>query len=177
MKNILHENGQAYEELHGRCRFACDYVDRHAITGRALLDIGCGFGWFELFALRHAPASIVGIEPDDRDLETARRSVVSPLATFRQASALALPFPPGSLDTVVCWDVIEHLPKGSEPLFFEEIRRVLRPSGTLYLSTPHHGFRATFSDPAWWLIGHRHYSAAKLGALAGAAGLRVDHTT
>ena len=56
---------------------------------------------------------------------------------FRVASATDLPFEDASFDTVVCWEVLEHLPKTSEQRAFDEIHRVLRPGGTLYLSTPH----------------------------------------
>jgi hypothetical protein len=60
---------------------------------------------------------------------------------------------------------------------FAEVQRVLRPAGRFYLSTPHANLASTLADPAWWLIGHRHYSVARLQALAAEAGFRVDRLT
>jgi SAM-dependent methyltransferase len=89
-------------------------------------------------------------------------------------SAAALPFPDESFDTVVCWEVLEHIPPDSEPTAFREIHRVLRPGGVLYLSTPYASGIARLLDPAWWLIGHRHYRKRALAEFAGAAGLEVE---
>ncbi|MDA3799797.1 MAG: class I SAM-dependent methyltransferase [Kiritimatiellae bacterium] len=177
MKNILDDRAVEYELLHGRCKFCCDFVDIESISGKSVLDIGCGFGWFDLFALRHSPSRVVGIEPQALDLDAARQSVNDPRIVYQEGSALNLPFDSDSFDTVVCWDVIEHLPKMSESTFFKEVYRVLRPSGELYISTPYRSFLSTVFDPAWWLIGHRHYTTARLVALAEDAGLTVPYST
>jgi ubiquinone/menaquinone biosynthesis C-methylase UbiE len=46
----------------------------------------------------------------------------------------ALPFDDGSFDLVLCAETIEHV--RDVQLFLSEIRRVLRPGGTLALTTP-----------------------------------------
>ncbi len=48
--------------------------------------------------------------------------------------AAALPFPDMTFDTVVAFQVLEHLPEPK--LALEEMFRVLRPEGTLLLTTP-----------------------------------------
>jgi SAM-dependent methyltransferase len=177
MKNILNERTSEYEHLHGRCRFCCDFVDVKSISHKSLLDIGCGFGWFDLFALRHSPSQVIGIEPCVRDLDVARQSVNDSRVVYREGSALGLPFASESFHTVVCWDVIEHLPRKSEPAFLKEVHRVLRPSGEFYLSTPNRSLLATALDPAWWIIGHRHYTKQRLSTLVEHAGLTMLNTT
>ncbi|MBA3889591.1 MAG: class I SAM-dependent methyltransferase [Gemmatimonadaceae bacterium] len=177
MKNLLSEHASKYEELHGRCKFSCDYVDSRDITSKEVLDIGCGFGWFEMYALRDSPSCIVGIEPEAKNLQAARESIHDPRAGFQVGSALDLPFQPNSFDTVVCWEVLEHLPVRTEPALFDEVYRVLSPGGSFYLSTPYRSLVGTVSDPAWWLIGHRHYRTEELIALAEGAGLRIQSST
>lgn len=161
-------------DLHGVPLQATQFVAEGDIRGRDVLDVGCGFGWFELFSLSKGIRTITGIDVSESDLETAKHYLNSPKVHLRVASAIELPFPDESFDTVTCWEVLEHIPPNTERQAFQEIRRVLRPQGRLYLSTPHASISARLLDPAWWLIGHRHYSTSNLRSLAESAGLSVD---
>jgi SAM-dependent methyltransferase len=161
-------------DLHGGPAFARTFVDREDLQGCRVLDIGCGFGWFELVALDEHAKQIAAIEPTSRDLATAQTHITDPRVTFHVASATALPFDDSSFDTVVCWEVLEHLPLRSEPQAFAEIARVLAPDGVLYLSTPSADLRSRVTDPAWWLTNHRHYTPERLRELALGAGLSVE---
>jgi SAM-dependent methyltransferase len=160
--------------LHGRVAFARSFVEVDDCANRDILDIGCGFGWFDLVALDRGARSVTGLEPSERDLATVRRHFADERVSLRVGTATDLPFPAASFDTVVCWEVLEHLPQESEPRAFDEIFRVLRPGGVLYLSTPHAAPVATALDPARWLIGHRHYSRIQVAAYASAAGFDVE---
>jgi SAM-dependent methyltransferase len=172
VRNVLDEPPN--RDLHGIQAHAARLVAGEDLTDRTVLDVGCGFGWFELYALDHGVRHVIGLEPDDGQLETARRHITDDRAAFMVGSATSLPFPDESVDTVVCWEVLEHLPRGSEPAAFAEARRVLRTGGALYLSTPYASWRARLLDPAWWLIGHRHYRLDQLERFAGDAGLQPD---
>lgn len=174
MRNILAEAPTATEELHGIRLRATRSVAEGDIRGQDVLDIGCGYGWFELFSVSMGVDSITGIEVSERDLDTARSHLDLPNVHLDVASAISLPFADESFDTVVCWEVLEHIPPNTERQALQEICRVLRPDGRLYLSTPHASISARLFDPAWWLIGHRHYSIARLRQLAESAGLSVD---
>jgi SAM-dependent methyltransferase len=54
------------------------------------------------------------------------------------------------------------------------VHRVLKPGGAFYLSTPYLSFLSTVLDPAWWLIGHRHYSKKKMHELASSTGFKIE---
>ncbi len=153
-------------ELHGRLRYTAHFVHSDDIAGRMVLNVGCGFGWFELYALSMSVGQVVGIEPSLSDLAVALRHIQDERVTFAVGSALRLPFASGTFDTVTCWEVIEHVPEGAEGACLNEFRRVLKPGGVLYLSTPADSLPSTVLDPAHWLIGHRHYSQKQLFALA-----------
>jgi SAM-dependent methyltransferase len=172
MRNILGE--RPTRDLQGVAAYARSFVAVDDCRDRDVLDIGCGFGWFELLALDRGARSIVGIEPRDENLRTAKQHIDDPLVRFQVGDALDLPFVDESFDTVVCWEVLEHLPRQSERRAFAEISRVLRPGGILYLSTPAAALVAKVTDPAWWLIGHRHYRAGDVRRFAEEAGLRVE---
>ena len=160
MKNILNE--KPVENLEGRLEFSTKFTNIEDITNREMLNIGCGFGWFELYALKSGVKHISAIEISELDLKAAIESINDPRADFTVGSAINIPFNSNSFDTVVSWEVIEHIPQNTEDKMFKEVERVLKPGGTFYLSTPHKNFLSCVLDPAWWLIGHRHYSIDQL---------------
>jgi SAM-dependent methyltransferase len=172
MKNILNEKPSA--DLSGRLLFTTKFVANNDIQNMEVLNIGCGFGWFELYALKNKVKKITGIEITEEDLKVARENILDKRAFFKIGSAIALPFADGSFDTVVSWEVIEHIPKHTELQMFNEVKRVLRKGGAFYLSTPYRSFFSCIADPAWWLIGHRHYSMKFLVDLAEKNGFAVE---
>ena len=100
----------------------------------ALLDAGCGDGLY-LEAIGARATRLVGTDISSRILETARataaRSGIEP--ELVQANVESLPFPDGSFDVVLCTQVIEHLLAPGDGV--RELARVLRPGGTLVLTT------------------------------------------
>ena len=173
MKNLLDES--PHRDEHGGTLYGAGLVGAANLSGKDVLDIGCGFGWFAVHALGSGAQSATGIEPVEADLSTARGQIHDERATFVAAGGESLPFDDWSFDTVVMWEVLEHVPKHTEPRVFAEVTRVLRPGGRFFLSTPFRSVRACVTDPAWWLIGHRHYSRQRLLDFASEAGLEVEH--
>src|SRR5207248_3097982 len=108
------------------------------------------------------------------DLATVRASFSEHNVKFVKASATDLPFSDETFDAVVMWEVLEHLPNGTEARAIAELSRVLRPGGRLFLSTPHATPATLATDPARWLIGHRHYSVAQVQSLARGSGLETE---
>ena len=96
--------------------------------GGRILDVGCGSSRI----LGDLPGA-VGVDVLLRKLRFLRPSHPQ----VAQASVFALPFPDASFDTVICSEVIEHIP--DEPVVLGELNRVLRPGGILVLGTPDYG--------------------------------------
>lgn len=94
---------------------------------KSLLDVGCGRG----FLLdRFADAGLTGLTGVDvyDDVESERWNYA------RGDVTAALPFDDASFECVVAGEIIEHVPDPDG--FLREIRRVLKPGGTLVISTP-----------------------------------------
>ncbi|OGH03175.1 MAG: hypothetical protein A2798_01965 [Candidatus Levybacteria bacterium RIFCSPHIGHO2_01_FULL_37_17] len=147
--------------LNGRIKFSTEFVNNSEIKDKRILDIGCGFGWFELNALKRGVREIAGIEITEEDLATAK-NIKNKRVIFKVGDAFKIPFKNNYFDTVVAWEVIEHIPKDTEEIMFKEVRRVLKKNGNFYLSTPYDSFWSKNFDPAWWILGHRHYSKETL---------------
>jgi ubiquinone/menaquinone biosynthesis C-methylase UbiE len=101
-------------------------------SGR-VLDWGCGFGQVSAL-LRERGVEVVAF--DFREELSA--PTVEPLERFPEIHAhvspdpVALPFGDGSFDTVLSCGVLEHVEQPEASL--EEIRRVLLPGGTFYVT-------------------------------------------
>ncbi len=93
-------------------------------SGRAL-DLGCGTG--RNLPLYDARVRAVGLDPCLETLRAARRR--APATPLVLAVAERLPFRAGSFDTVVSGLVFCSVPDTA--LAFDEVRRVLSPSGSL----------------------------------------------
>jgi 2-polyprenyl-3-methyl-5-hydroxy-6-metoxy-1,4-benzoquinol methylase len=172
MRNILNEPTPS--DLHGRLKFTVEqFVERADVQDKAVLDIGCGYGFFELWAARNGVRHITGVDMTADDLVTASRYVQYPNVVFRQGSALEIPLETASCDTVVSWEVIEHVPQNTESVMFKDVARVLQPRGVFYLSTPNRTLRSILGDPTYWLINHRHYSLSFFEKLAAQTGFRI----
>jgi SAM-dependent methyltransferase len=111
------------------------------LRGR-ILDVGCGDGMTDLGVfLRCRPAELVGIDPSRRfDLlpEVASRNHLPDdwsrdgRLRFEAADANDLPFEDDRFDVVLSWGSLEHIAGGYGGTL-QEIRRVLRPGGLLFV--------------------------------------------
>ncbi len=94
-----------------------------------LVDVGCDDGGF-VARLPHRPAIAI-----DRAYPRGWGMDVLRLA----ADATALPLATGSAASVLAVDVLEHV--RDDAAVARELTRILRPGGSLLLSTPHEGYR------------------------------------
>src|SRR4030095_15059820 len=107
-----------------RHRIVMDMLDDHD----AILGGGCGSGRI-ILDLPNA----VGLDILHRKLRWLR----SRHRLLVRGSADRLPFTDASVSTVICSEVIEHIP--DRPEVIGEMTRVLRPGGLLILGTPDYG--------------------------------------
>lgn len=148
-------------------------LKKDAFTGSKgrVLDIGCGAGAF-LHRLRELGWETHGIEPDADASEAARKLGLDVrTGTLEQAS-----FRDEHFNVVTALHVLEHV---HEPgAFMQEVRRVLKPGGLLYVEVPNlksFNFRC-FRREWFHLDAPRHlcsYWSKPLKRLLRDAGLRV----
>lgn len=106
-------------------------------AGLEVLEAGCGEGYgADLIA--GVARRVVAVDYDAAAVAHVRARY--PRVEVLQANLAELPLPDASVDIVVNFQVIEHL--WDQPQFVAECARVLRPSGSLMVSTPN---RITFS--------------------------------
>ncbi len=171
MKNILKEKHT--DNIFGSRVERMRLVEDKDVIGKKVLDVGCGFGWCAWNLLQRGVGEFVGIDITE-DAKKAFGEIKDKRIKYVQAGALDLPFKSKFFDTVVSWETIEHVPVNTERQMLLEIYRVLKPGGTFYLSTQHRSFVSTVLDPAWWLVGHRHYTLTQIEKMITEAGFKIE---
>lgn len=104
--------------------------------GQRVLDIGCGTGSLALRVKQsHPDVAVVGLDPDPNALARARRkSAAAALPIdFEQGFSDRMVYPDGSFDRVLSSFMFHHLSKEAKIQTLAEVRRVLRPGGSLHL--------------------------------------------
>lgn len=108
-----------------------------------VLDVGCGPGHWTHF-LHDTGAQVIGIDPVDRFIDSARRRY--PEVAFRTGSAADLGEEDGSVAGVLAWYSLIHTPPERLGAAISALARALRPGGTALL-----GF---FESPELAVVDH-----------------------
>ena len=104
----------------------------HLRPGMAILEIGCGTGFFTRELIRRG-ANIVAIDVSPDLLEIAKAKYSAPNVRYEIQNACALTYADAMFDSVVGSSILHHL-EIEEAL--REIYRVLKPGGTIYFTEP-----------------------------------------
>lgn len=121
-----------------------------------LLEVGCGEGR-GVRLLLPSVTSYTAIDKIEAAVDELK--VKYPSGKFVAGNLPPLPFPDSSFDTVVSFQVIEHIK--DDRAFLKEIHRVLRPGGVALITTPNRPM--SLSRNPWHV---REYTPAELTGLA-----------
>ena len=114
-----------------RYLFAQQYV-----ANKRVLDLACGTGYGSELITRGGAQRVIAFDIDPAALHYAKKHWhrKAPTIHFGQADASKIPLPSQSVDILVSFETIEHLP--APQLFLTEVKRLLVPNGKFIVSTP-----------------------------------------
>jgi SAM-dependent methyltransferase len=141
-------------------------------TGTSVLDLGCGAGVPMTGALADGRV-VTGIDISARQIALARANV--PDATFIHADMTALDLPPASLDAVVAFYSLTHVPRADLPALLDSIHGWLRPGGVFIATMGAQDAPDDIEDD--WLgapMFFSHHGAKKNRALVRRAGFEIE---
>ena len=157
--------------FHGRREIFFDLLARAGLSDRRdlnILEIGCGAGGMLEPLSRFG--NVVGLDFSLDAMEYCKSRGFPRVAT---GSGTELPFADDTFDLVALFDVIEHIEDETKAL--QEVGRVLKPGGKVFISVPAYQFLYSNNDRA---VHHlRRYTSKRLRKVIESSGLRIDKVT
>ena len=169
-----------YEDMHDLEATYWWYVAMRRITetilsrelqapGIRILDAGCGTGYNVQYFSSSPSRTVFGLDISGPAMEFVRKKGLN---TVAQASVTAIPFPPDCFDLVFSFEVITHLERRLHEDAFREMRRVLKPGGSLYLRLP--AFMWLWSSHDEAIQAYYRYARPEVEAILTRAGYRIE---
>lgn len=115
--------------------YVCPFLDIFDVLphSKSILDIGCGNGlWLYLVHLYAKPKLLVGVDTNNSRINSAQNAFLS-LGVQSQLSVSRDPsyWPPGQYDVVSLIDVLHHIPREQQELFFRSVADKVKSGGVL----------------------------------------------
>lgn len=153
--------------LFRRHLFAYEQAVRRQPSGAVAVDVACGLG----YAL--APLSARFLHVLAMDIAaTPLRKLESPAITGRiQADAGNLPLADRSVDLLLAFQLLEHVPESKGVDVLREARRVLRQGGRAFFTTPNRRWRLLPGQAPWNPYHVLEYGPRRIRRLCSAAGI------
>lgn len=108
-----------------------------ALDGADILDLGCGRAEHSrAIAAAHRTARVTALDVDRVQYARNCASGGPPNLAFALGGAEAIPAPTASIDIVLMFKSLHHVPGDVLDQALDEVRRVLRPGGVAYVSEP-----------------------------------------
>ena len=150
--------------------FAYDSALARMQPRRLCVDIGCGYGY--------AIERVAGHSRRVLAVDSSRVALASlpdnPGLSKVRSDARRLALPDCSVDYVLCFQVVEHVPTRDAVVMLREMHRILRPGGRAFLTTPNAKWRLLPGQAPW----NRHhvveYGPAEIVSLCEEAGVHRE---
>jgi ubiquinone/menaquinone biosynthesis C-methylase UbiE len=109
-------------------------IKKYIPVNARFLDVGCGAGYAMQKAIDELKCESYGVDPDPGAHGVGRYNNVNSQLNIIQAFSEKIPFPDNHFDIVYSSHVLEHVNDENQSL--KEMKRVLKPNGTLIIGMP-----------------------------------------
>ncbi len=113
--------------------WSTDSHDMRPLTGKRVLDVGCGAGLL-CEPLARLGGEVTGIDATPANIDVARAHAATGGFAIDYRAGSVEHMEDASYDLVTCMEVIEHVENPAQ--FIAQLARMVRPDGLLLLSTP-----------------------------------------
>lgn len=117
------------------------------VRNKIAIDLGCGVGYGTLLLAKGGARKVYGIDISFNAISQAKNRYYHKNIAYEVKDAMNTKLPSHIADIVVAFEIIEHVKNHKK--FLGEVARLLKPNGTLILSTPNN--EASFGDNPYHL--------------------------
>lgn len=110
------------------------------LSGKRVLDLGCGYGWHCRYAAEQNAMSVVGVDISGKMLAKAKAETSDPRVAYQQAAIEDLEFPVNQFDVVISSLALHYVERFD--LVCRNVHQWLVPSGVFAISVEHPVFTA-----------------------------------
>ncbi len=111
-----------------------------SLTGKSVLDLGCGYGWHCRFAVEKGARQVLGIDISRKMIEEAQRRNEESRIEYRVCGIEEYEYPENSWDCVIS-NLALHYIEDIERIF-QKVYRTLQPNGIFIFNIEHPVFTA-----------------------------------
>lgn len=116
------------------------------LTGKRVVDLGCGFGWFARWAREHGAAAVLGLDLSDNMISRAQATTQDPAIDYRIANLDAFELPEASFELAYSSLALHYVEDFAR--LVRTVHRALVPGGHFVFSVEHPIFMAS-KQPRW----------------------------
>lgn len=116
-------------------------------TKKAVLDLGCGYGWHCNYAVEQGAQSVIGIDQSKKMLEVAKEKFNSSKISYIQSSIEDIDFQKNSFDVVIS-SLALHYVKDYDRLI-QKISEMVKVGGQIIFTVEHPTFTA-YGSQDWY---------------------------
>lgn len=130
------------------------------LNGKAVLDLGCGYGWHCRYAAAQGASRVLGIDASKKMLAQARKLTKAPQVTYQQADIAT--FQPKDRYDLALSSLVLHYIADLLPVY-RMVFAALRPGGVFQFTIEHPIFTAEghqewvldeAGQPTYWPVDH-----------------------
>jgi len=149
-----------------------------SLEGKAVLDLGCGYGWHCKYAAENGAARVLGIDQSVRMIEEAKLRNASDRIEYRVCALEEYDYPAETFDVVIS-NLVLHYIEDLDAVY-ANIFRMLKPGGVFLLNIEHPTFTAgvnqTFSQDGTWPVDDYYYPGERHTDFLGHTVTKQHHT-
>jgi len=148
------------------------------ITGKDVLDLGCGYGWHCKYAAEHGAKSVLGLDASEKMLAEARRRNAHDRICYRHCSLQDYEYPAAAFDLVIS-NLVLHYVEDLDSVY-RHVYETLRPGGIFLMNMEHPTFTAgihqQFAKDGTWPVDNYYYPGERKTNFLGHTITKYHHT-
>lgn len=153
------------------------------LSGKKMLDLGCGYGWHCKFAEACGAQSVLGVDLSEKMIEAAKSKNSGEKITYKVCSLDDFDYPEHEFDFVVCNLVLHYIEDLNQ--IYRRINRTLKAGGIFVFNIEHPVFTGSISEdwiyddegkPLYWPVDNYFYPGLRQTNFLGCNVEKYHHT-